>query len=131
MQTGARLMDLGKYLSIVWGLNTSSQKAGQILHLLGFLRNKVPFWKSVFVVTCIKSSFVKRCLRNMLLDSTLNGTSLPCRFVMIFNPLNPKLNPICYLLALLGVHHFLHISRIRVKLLTFRLLMSYIWSTHS
>ena len=44
-----------------------------------------------------------------------------------FNPLNPELNPICYLLALLGAHHFLHISRIRVKLLTFRLLMSYIY----
>ena len=40
------------------------------------------------------------------------------------NPLKPELNPICYLLALLGAHHFLHISRIRVKLLTFRLLMS-------
>ena len=40
-----------------------------------------------------------------------------------FNPLNPELNPICYLLALLGAHHFLHVSRIRVKLLTFRLLM--------
>ena len=43
-----------------------------------------------------------------------------------FNPLNPELNPI-YLLALLGAHHFLHVSRIRVKLLTFRLLMSYIY----
>ena len=43
------------------------------------------------------------------------------------NPLNPDLNPICYLLALLGAHHFLHVSRIRVKLLTFRLLMSYIY----
>ena len=32
-----------------------------------------------------------------------------------FNPLKPELNPICYLLALLGVHHFLHVSRIRVK----------------
>jgi len=51
----------------------------------------------------------------------------------LFNPLKPKLNPICYLLALLGAHHFLHVSRIRVKLLTLRLLMSYIyiWSTHS
>ena len=56
-----------------------------------------------------------------------------------FNPLNPELNPICYLLALLGAHHFLHVSRIRVKLLTFRLLVSYIYiyiyiyiySTHS
>jgi len=45
----------------------------------------------------------------------------------ILNPLNPELNPICYLLALLGAHHFLHVSRIRVKLLTFRWLMSYIY----
>ena len=42
------------------------------------------------------------------------------------NPLKTELNPICYLLALLGAHHFLHISRIRVKILTFRRLMSYI-----
>ena len=33
-----------------------------------------------------------------------------------FYPLNPELNPICYLLALLGAHHFLHVSSIRVKL---------------
>ena len=44
-----------------------------------------------------------------------------------FNPLNPELNPICYLLALLGAHHFLQVSRISVKLLTLRLLMSYIY----
>ena len=43
------------------------------------------------------------------------------------NPLNPELNPICYLLALLGAHHFLHVSRIRVKSLTLRLLMSHIY----
>ena len=49
----------------------------------------------------------------------------------MLNPLKPELNPICYLLALLGTHHFLHVSRIRVKLLTFKRLMSYIWSTHS
>ena len=34
------------------------------------------------------------------------------------NPLNAELNLICYLLALLGAHHFLHVSRIRVKSLT-------------
>ena len=45
------------------------------------------------------------------------------------NPLNPELNPICYLLALLGAHHFLHVSRIRVKSLTFRRLVSYIYGT--
>jgi len=42
------------------------------------------------------------------------------RRVRVLNPLNPELNPICYLLALLGAHHFLHVSRIRVKSLTFR-----------
>ena len=49
------------------------------------------------------------------------------RRINCINPLNPELNPICYLLALLGAHHFLHVSRIRVKLLTFRLLMSNIY----
>jgi len=44
-----------------------------------------------------------------------------------FNPLNAELIPICYLLALLGAHHFLHVNRIRVKSLTLRLLMSYIY----
>jgi hypothetical protein len=31
------------------------------------------------------------------------------------NPLIAELNPICHLLALLGSHHILHVSRIRVK----------------
>jgi hypothetical protein len=34
---------------------------------------------------------------------------------LIFNPFNGKLNPICHLLVLLGAHHILHVSRIRVK----------------
>ena len=34
------------------------------------------------------------------------------------NPLNTQLNPICYLLALLGAHHILYVSRIRVKAFT-------------
>jgi hypothetical protein len=39
-----------------------------------------------------------------------------------FNPLNTELNPICHLLALLGAHHILHISRIRAN--TFFILKS-------
>jgi hypothetical protein len=31
------------------------------------------------------------------------------------NPLNAELNPICHLLALLGAHSILHVSRIRVN----------------
>jgi len=33
----------------------------------------------------------------------------------LINTLNVELNPICYLLALLGAHHFLHVRRMRVK----------------
>jgi hypothetical protein len=35
--------------------------------------------------------------------------------VMVLNPLNAELNPICHLLALLGAHHILHVSRIMIK----------------
>jgi hypothetical protein len=35
----------------------------------------------------------------------------------MFNPLNAELNPIRHLLALAGAHHFVDVSRIRVKYL--------------
>jgi len=56
-----------------------------------------------------------------------SSSDCPFVFTLLLNPLNPELNLICYLLALLGAHHFLHVGRIRVKLLTFSLLMSYIY----
>ena len=31
------------------------------------------------------------------------------------NPLNTELNPICHLLTLLGAHHIVHVSRVRVN----------------
>jgi len=37
----------------------------------------------------------------------------------VINPLNAKLNPSCHLLALLGAHRILHISRIRVNTVHF------------
>ena len=36
-------------------------------------------------------------------------------FLKRFNPLNAELNPIRNLLALVGAHHIVHVSRIRVK----------------
>ena len=65
-------------------------------------------------------------------QKTITSTFISLRYSVsfhnffTFNPLNPELNPICYLLALLA-HHFLHVSRRRVKSLTIRLLMSYIY----
>jgi hypothetical protein len=35
---------------------------------------------------------------------------------MQLKPLNAELNPICHFLALLGAHHILHVSRIRVNI---------------
>jgi len=70
------------------------------------------------------------CLSVLLEYSKLvteDHTTSESDFMVIFDPLNPELNPICYLLALLGAHHILHVSRIRVKLLTLRRLMSYIY----
>ena len=36
-------------------------------------------------------------------------------FNFAFNLLNGEINPICHLLALLGPHHIIHVSRVRVK----------------
>jgi len=55
-----------------------------------------------------------------------NASKWQMGFNPAFNPLNPELNPICYLLALLA-HHFLHVSRIMVKSLTLRLIILYIY----
>jgi len=67
------------------------------------------------------------CKIKMFSINNQQGLGVISRGTQAINPLKPVLNPICYLLALLGAHHFLHVSRIRVKLLTFRLLMSYVY----
>ena len=66
----------------------------------------------------IRDSEKRTCI---LIDVAISGDR------NVINPLSPELNPICYLLALLGAHHFIHVSRIKVKLLTFRRLMSFIY----
>ena len=48
---------------------------------------------------------------------------------MGFKPLNAELNPICHLLALLGAHHILNISRIRVNCIN--ALLCTVWILHS
>ena len=83
-----------------------------------------------FTVCARVQSYFKICIHAKIQYQTKTTGSRKTKNI---NPLKPELNPICCLLALLGAHHFLHVSRLRVKLLTFRLLMSYIyiWSTHS
>ena len=70
------------------------------------------------VTPCIKAmSGVRKVSSNTLHNSSKRCTKKSV--IKQINPLNPELNPICYLLALLA-HHFLHVSRIRVKSLTLR-----------
>jgi len=78
---------------------------------------------SAHSVTCVLAVFP------LAIWSITRGLQVKYRYrcFYLINPLNPELNPICYLLALLGAHHFLHVSRIRVKSLSIRRLMSYIY----
>ena len=75
-------------------------------------------------ITYFQQSYRVSLVKTWLLHTALLVFT---HIVMFLNPLKPELNSICYLLALLGAHHFLHVSRIRVKLLIFRLLMIYIY----
>ena len=113
-------------------------------------------WRSLFLMyqgaltMCLSTLFWNLCIIFILLCLVQPQSWIPyvhtgfsiCLYMMSLlwrdseeflpiNPLNPELNPICYLLVLLGAHHFLHVSRTRVKLLTFRLLMSYIYMEHT
>ena len=53
--------------------------------------------------------------RILLPRSKSRRTAVVGKPYRIINPLNAELNPICYFLALLWAHHFLHVSRIRVN----------------
>ena len=45
----------------------------------------------------------------------LHSNTEQCSFQLVLNPLNAELNPICHLLALLGVATIVVVSRLRVK----------------
>ena len=84
------------------------------------------YWNLQHLVSRDNLYKIVNILRSFSFNS-MQEKYLNFNFTLEFNPLNAELNPICYLLALLGAHHFLHFSRIRVKLLTLRRLMSYIY----
>ena len=94
------------------------------------------FLKCYKCVCCYFKYYLPKHIRRIRRHNTclwikrsLNDYRNYVRSEKTINPLNAELNPICYLLALLA-HHFLHVSRIRVKSLTLRLLMSYIYMEH-
>jgi len=50
-----------------------------------------------------------------LISCTVFPATLSISFSSLLYPLNATVNPTCHLLALLGVHHILHVSRGRVN----------------
>jgi len=73
---------------------------------------------------------VRENKNEVVLDHVVKAYTESGGLAPIINPLNRELNPICYLLALVA-HHFLHVSKIRVKSLTIRLLIYiYIYMEH-
>jgi hypothetical protein len=50
----------------------------------------------------------------MFLQPSIQHTP-PVSQLLLHYPLNAELNPICHLLALVGAHHIVHVSRLRVK----------------
>jgi len=84
------------------------------------MRKSIPFFKdSLFRMQRI---VLLTCKKFIVIVQLEGGRANAVTFhrKKFFNPLKPELNPISYLLALLGAYHFLHVSRIRVKLLTLR-----------
>jgi hypothetical protein len=60
-------------------------------------------------LTTERASEIQNVLFMQMVQNLLDTA---CR---LLNPLNAELNPICHLLALLGTHPILRVSRIRVK----------------
>jgi hypothetical protein len=60
----------------------------------------------------IRSSELKKMDKN---ECKILKCKLCINWYVSVNPLNAELNSICHLLALLGSHHILHVSRIRVN----------------
>jgi hypothetical protein len=60
---------------------------------------------------------IRKCVSTYLRARAHTHTHTHTRVLIdsYINPLNAKVNPICHLLALLGAHHILHVSRIRVN----------------
>ena len=110
----------GNFFSLIWSwflqskiqFNSAAPKVPTSPHFQTICTVTVPHFSHVTVPT-ITQSFPAFIARPICLAA--------------INPLNAELNPICYLLALLKAHHFLHVSRIRVKSLILRLLMFYIY----
>jgi hypothetical protein len=95
-----------------------------IIRLVVSLSPRNVWFRSQFRTKCVQIETLSRQqLTIILLTCRIwwvpnNAGKWQMVFNSAFNPLNAKLNPICHLLVLIGVHPILHVSRIRIKALT-------------
>ena len=94
--------------------HTGFMQIQQLLHLITrtILGEK---YRSLSSSLC---SFLHALVTSSLLGPNIFLNTLfsnPLSLPSSLNPLNTELNPICHFLALLGAHHILHVSRIRVN----------------
>jgi hypothetical protein len=78
-----------------------------------------PLQQSQVSVYRLANPTVLRVLIQKLPSLQIKVHRAPSSCQMNFNLLNTELNPSCHLLALLGAHHILHVSRIRIKFLSY------------
>ena len=58
---------------------------------------------------------LNKCGRWSKIGCCVGAWQAGSNWIKLLYPLNADLNPICHLLALLGAHHIIHFSRVRVK----------------
>jgi len=70
------------------------------------------YWISPFF---LRNYFLKFVIKEKIQGRIIEVTEGREHLLDDLNPLNAELNPVCHMLALLGAHHILHVSRIMVK----------------
>ena len=83
-----------------------------MLGLVAKGKTKKSFWKDELHATVELSSLLLDFIDS---DMEICEIKKKTEDWMVINPLNVELNPICHLLALLGAHHILYVSRVWVK----------------
>ena len=122
LQSITMLWDSSVSASHHWGQGSSSHTL-----LFGCIANLCLVRASAWTLA-ISISFMVFLSTRRLVPRLRQAHFLPDALWFIINPLNVELNPICHLLASLGAHRILHISRIRVNR-SFRRCV--VWSSES
>jgi len=109
------------FLSVIFYSQTSRKLVGRFCSFGGTYGLHLCYSiMKISLVVFLKCWYQSTKVQGVRLQNKINTHGSTMRTsILTINPLKPELNPICYLLALLA-HHFLHVSRIRVKSLTLR-----------